>query len=65
MKYNLKSNYSIYEIIQILSVSAFDKTTLVNQNVKELHLIYLMMFNAPAVFSNIKLLVCFADFWDN
>jgi hypothetical protein len=44
MKHILKSNYSIYEIIQILSVSVFDKThirdlltiTQVNQNVKEL-----------------------------
>lgn len=44
MKHALKSNYSIYEIIQILSVSAFDKTPVrdllsfsqVNQNVKEL-----------------------------
>lgn len=41
---HVKSNYSIYEIIQILSVSAFDKTHVrdllttsqVNQNVKEL-----------------------------
>jgi hypothetical protein len=44
MKHILKSNYSIYEIMQILSVSAFDKSNLrdlltmtqVNQNVKEL-----------------------------
>jgi len=44
VKHALKSNYSIYEIMQILSVSAFDKTpirdlltlTQVNQNVKEL-----------------------------
>lgn len=44
MKHALKSNYSIYEIMQILSVSAFDKTPVldlltisqVNQNVKEL-----------------------------
>lgn len=44
MKHILKSNYSIYEILQILSVSAFDKShirdlltmTQVNQNVKEL-----------------------------
>lgn len=44
MKHALKSNYSIYEIMQILSVSAFDKTPLrdllcfsqANQNVKEL-----------------------------
>lgn len=44
MKHVLKSNYSIYEIMQILSVSAFDKTPVrdllstsqVNQNVKEL-----------------------------
>lgn len=44
MKHTLKSNYSIYEIMQILSVSAFDKTPIrdlltisqVNQNVKEL-----------------------------
>jgi len=43
MKHALKSNYSIYEIIQILSVSVFDKTHVrdllaisqVNQNVKE------------------------------
>lgn len=44
IKHTLKSNYSIYEIMQILSVSAFDKTPIgdllassqVNQNVKEL-----------------------------
>ncbi|MFA7491329.1 MAG: IS4 family transposase [Mariniphaga sp.] len=44
MKHILKSDYSIYEIMQILSVYAFDKTpirdlltmTQVNQNVKEL-----------------------------
>jgi len=44
VKYALKSNYSIYEMMQILSVSAFDKTSIrdllitpqVNQNVKEL-----------------------------
>ena len=44
MKHTLKSNYSIYEIMQILSVSVFDKTPVrdlltisqVNQNVKEL-----------------------------
>jgi len=44
MKHALKSDYSIYEIMQILSVSAFDKTPLhdlltmsqVNQNFKEL-----------------------------
>jgi hypothetical protein len=44
MKHALKSNYSIYEIMQILSVSTFDKTPIrdlltisqVNQNVKEL-----------------------------
>lgn len=44
MKHVLKSNYSIYEIMQILSVSAFDKTPIrdllttsqVNQNIKEL-----------------------------
>lgn len=44
MKHALKSNYSIYQIMQILSVSAFDKTPIrdlltisqVNQNVKEL-----------------------------
>jgi len=44
IKHALKSNYSIYEIMQILSVSAFDKTPVrdvlcashVNQNVKEL-----------------------------
>jgi IS4 transposase len=43
MKHTLKSNYSIYEIMQILSVSAFDKTPVrdllaisqANQNVKE------------------------------
>jgi len=42
-KHSLKSDYSIYEIMQILSVSAFDKTPIrellanysVNQNVKE------------------------------
>lgn len=45
MKHALKSNYTIYEIIQILSVFVFDKTPVrdlltfaqVNQNVKELH----------------------------
>lgn len=44
VKYALKSNYSIYEIMQILGVSAFDKTPIgdlltmsqINQNVKEL-----------------------------
>jgi len=44
VKHALKSNYSIYEIMQILSVSTFDKTPIrdllkmpqVNQNVKEL-----------------------------
>jgi IS4 transposase len=44
MKHALKSNYSIYEMTQILSVSAFDKTLVrelltisqINQNVKEL-----------------------------
>jgi IS4 transposase len=44
VKHAIKSNYSIYEMMQILSVSAFDKThiydlltmTQVNQNVKEL-----------------------------
>lgn len=44
VKHALKSNYSIYEIMQILSISAFDKTPIrdlltmsqVNQNVKEL-----------------------------
>lgn len=44
MKHALKSNYSIYEIMQILSVSVLDKSNLrdlltmsqVNQNVKEL-----------------------------
>jgi len=44
VKHSLKSNFSIYEIMQILSVSAFDKTSIrnlltssqVNQNVKEL-----------------------------
>jgi IS4 transposase len=44
MKHILKSNYSIYEILQILSVFVFDKShirdlltmTQVNQNVKEL-----------------------------
>lgn len=43
-KHALKSDYSIYEIIQVLSISAFDKTSIrqlltdfqVNQNVKEL-----------------------------
>ncbi len=43
IKHQLKSNLSIYEIMQILSISAFDKTSLkelltgfqVNQNVKE------------------------------
>lgn len=44
MKHEIKSNYSIYEIMQILSVSAFDKTPMrelltekrqFNQNVKE------------------------------
>ena len=43
VKYALKSNLSIYEILQILSISAFDKTPVkellteiqVNQNVKE------------------------------
>ena len=44
LEYVLKSDYSIYEILQILSVSAFDKTPIrnlltmskVNQNIKEL-----------------------------
>ena len=44
IKHAVKSNYSIYETMQILSVSAFDKTPIrdlltnyqVNQNVKEL-----------------------------
>jgi len=44
IKHVLKSDYSIYEILQILSVSAFDKTPIrnlltmskVNQNIKEL-----------------------------
>jgi len=44
VKHVLKSNYSIYEIMQILSISAFDKTPIsdllslsqVNQNVNEL-----------------------------
>jgi len=44
IKHTLKSDYSIYEIMQILSVSAFDKTPIrdlltiaqVNQNAKEL-----------------------------
>jgi hypothetical protein len=44
LKHAIKSDYSIYEIMQILSVSAFDKTPIrelltnfqVNQNVKEL-----------------------------
>jgi hypothetical protein len=44
LKHTLKSNYSIYEILQILSVSVFDKTPIrdllttpeVNQNVNEL-----------------------------
>ena len=43
VKYQLKSTLSIYEIMQILGVSAFDKTSLkelltetqLNQNVKE------------------------------
>jgi IS4 transposase len=44
LKHSLKSNYSIYEIMQILAVSAFDKTPIrellteqrqFNQNVKE------------------------------
>jgi hypothetical protein len=44
IKYELKSNYSVYEIIQILSISVFDKTPIrelfceqrqLNQNVKE------------------------------
>jgi hypothetical protein len=43
VKYALKSSFSIYEIIQILSISVFDKTSLrellteyqTNQNVKE------------------------------
>jgi len=43
VKYLLKSNLSIYEILQILSISAFDKTPIkeliteiqVNQNIKE------------------------------
>ena len=43
IKHQLKSNLSVYEIMQILSISAFDKTPLkelltdnqVNQNVKE------------------------------
>jgi len=45
VKHVLKSEYSIYEIMQILGISAFDKTPIrdlltvsqVNQNVKELH----------------------------
>ncbi|GHT39264.1 hypothetical protein FACS189437_02120 [Bacteroidia bacterium] len=44
LKHAIKSDYSIYEIMQILSVSAFDKTPIrelltdfqINQNVKEL-----------------------------
>jgi len=44
IKYSLKSTLSIYEIMQILGISAFDKTPIrelltefqVNQNVKEL-----------------------------
>lgn len=44
IKHVLKSDYSIYEILQILSVSAFDKTPIrnlltmsqVNQNIKEI-----------------------------
>ncbi len=44
VKHALKSNYSIYEIMQILAISSFDKTPIrdllslsqVNQNVKEL-----------------------------
>ncbi|WP_044200328.1 transposase [Dyadobacter tibetensis] len=43
LKHTLKSNLSIYEILQILSISAFDKTPLkelltecqINQNVNE------------------------------
>ncbi len=43
IKHSLKSNFSVYEIIQILGISAFDKTSIrelltefqVNQNVKE------------------------------
>jgi hypothetical protein len=44
VKHSLKSNYSIYELMQILSISAFDKTSIrnllslsqLNQNIKEL-----------------------------
>jgi len=44
VKYSLKSELSIYEMMQILGISAFDKTPVkklltefqVNQNVKEL-----------------------------
>ena len=44
IKYVLKSNYSVYEIMQILGISALDKTPIpellceqrqLNQNVKE------------------------------
>jgi hypothetical protein len=44
IKYELKSNYSVYEIMQILDISALDKTPIrellceqhqLNQNVKE------------------------------
>ncbi len=45
VKHTLKSNHSIYEILQILGISAFDKTPLKelltedqsNRNVKELN----------------------------
>ena len=48
IKHQLKSNLSVYEIMQILSISAFDKTPLkelltdnqVNQNVKEQYNIF-------------------------
>jgi len=49
IKHSLKSNLSIYETMQILGISAFDKTPVkklisgvqVNQNVKEQHNIIL------------------------
>jgi hypothetical protein len=53
IKYSLKSTLSIYEIMQILGISAFDKTPIrelltefqVNQNVKELQ--YNLYDNIP------------------
>jgi len=52
MKNKLKTNLSVYEIMQILSISAFDKTSLkelltdyqVSQNVKEQYNILTMKF---------------------